>query len=382
MTFKEPQALPFVTIVSSNDRCGIQTYSATLAAALRELGCRVDLIGIGWWDSATLIRETERIPAESRLVIIEHEFALFRTGPLAFAMARLRLRGKRVILSMHELEPDKFINYHKVVAALHYRMRGSVLGELVRLLAATGAAAQRMLRYRLALWLLGAFPHRVVFHSPRARENAGLVTGDARKIVEIPHFVEPLPGMPDPSAGGARRELRERLGLPLDRCVFVSPGFLFRRKRLIEVIDATPADALIVLAGTESPWDPGYLDEIRAHVKARGLTNVVIDTDYDRMPSHLLAADAVVLFYERTFQSGIASHAIWAEKPCIFADDPAFDMYAGAGLRVADDAALRRAMLDIQRPEVAHPLVRRARELKVELSPRAMAQRYLDAAGQ
>ncbi len=372
-----------ITIFSSKERCGIQTYSATLAEALRGLGHRVDLVGIGWWDSRALLREAGSVAASSDVVIVEHEFALYRNAALALAMARLRFAGKRVLLSMHELDPDKFWNYHKVVAALHYRMRGSVFGDLARILWSTAEAAQRMLRYRLTLWLLGALADRIVFHSPRARANAGLVTGDERKVAEIPHFVEPLPGVADPREGdpaARRRELRERLGLPLERFIFVSPGFLFRRKRLIEVIAATPPDALIVLAGTESPHErEGYLEEIRRYVADHGLRNVVIDTDYDRMPDHLLAADAFVLFYRDAFQSGIASHAIWAEQPCIFSSDPAFDMYGGAGLRASSEEELRRAMEEIQSPGVAERLREDARRLKRELSPQAMARLYVQA---
>jgi hypothetical protein len=238
-----------------------------------------------------------------------------------------------------------------------------------------------MLRYRLTLWLLGAFADRIVFHSPRALAHAWLVTGDESKVASIPHFVEPLPGVADPATVdrvAQKRQLRERLGLPLEQFIFVSPGFLFRRKRLIEVIAATPPDSMIVIAGTESPHDEGYLAEIRRYVADHGPVNVVIDTEYDRMPSQLLAADAVVLFYRDAFQSGIASHAIWAEQPCIFADDPAFDMYDGAGLRASSEEELRRAMVEIQRPEVADRLRARARELKRELTPRAMASRYLE----
>ncbi len=372
----------YITIFSSKERCGIQTYSETLAGALRGLGHRVDLVGIGWWDSAELLRESGRVAPGSSAVIVEHEFALYRNAALALAMARLRLAGKRVVLSMHELDPDKFWNYHKVVAALHYRMRGSVLGDLFRIVWATAEAAQRMLRYRLTLWMLGAFADRIVFHSARARANAGLVTGDERKVVEIPHFVEPLPGVPDPAGADVtarKRELRERLGLPLAQFIFVSPGFLFRRKRLIDVIAATPPDATIVLAGTESPHDEGYLAEIRRYVDDHGLRNVVIDTDYDRMPAHLLAADAVVLFYRDAFQSGVASHAIWAEQPCIFSSDPAFDMYDGAGSRASSEEELRQAMEEIQRPEVAERRRAEARRLKQELTPEAIAQQYLAA---
>ena len=46
--------------------------------------------------------------------------------------------------------------------------------------------------------------------------------------------------------------------------------------------------------------------------------------------------------------------------------------------RAGDVASLRAAMLTVSRPEVAAPLRHRARELKRELSPRAMAARYLE----
>lgn len=368
-----------ITVLSSLERCGIQTYSATLAEALREIGHEVEYVGVRWWKNRELLAAVGRIPRRSRVVIVEHEFGVFKSGALALAMAWLRLFGKTVILSMHELEPDKFHNYHKVIAALHYRMRGNAALELLRLLWSVFNAAQRLMRYRIALWLLGLVPSRIVFHSARAAEHSWLVTGEKGRTEVIPHFVEPLDGVPERLSDDLRAELRSRLSLPHDRFIFISPGFLFRRKRLIEVIRATPADALIVLSGLESRWDEGYLDEIREFVRKNDLDNVVINTDYATMPQHLAAADAVVLFYDKVFQSGIASHAVWAEKPLILSTDPSFEMYRGAALYAADEASLREAMRDVRRPDVAERLRRRARELKKELSPRAMAARYVEA---
>src|SRR5439155_273423 len=78
-----------------------------------------------------------------------------------------------------------------------------------------------------------------------------------------------------------KRRLRERLGLPQDKFIFVSPGFFFARKRYIEVSRALPEGSVLVLSGTRSDWEPRYFDEVMAAAKERA--DVIVNTDYDTM---------------------------------------------------------------------------------------------------
>lgn len=367
-----------IALVSSSYRCGIQTYSHTLAAAFRALGHEVDYVGVGKWDSRDLLRKVRAIPRATDLVVIEHEFGIFRNSALVLAMGLLRLRRIPVLLSLHELEPDKFHHYTRLYQALHYRQRGGCLFELARAPYAAALVAQRLLRYRLTLWALGLFPERIVVHSGKAMENVTLITSDLSRVRQVPHFVEPLEGIQGPVEGEAKRALRRELGLPEEGLVLVSPGFLFKRKRLIEVARATPADATMVIAGTGVSWEAEHPAEIRAVIEREGLRNVILDEDYDRMPRHLAAADAVVLYYKDIFQSGIASHAVWAEKPLLLSDIPSFRMYEGAALYAGDDAELRERMRELADPALRERLAGQARALKERLSPEAMARLYLE----
>jgi len=131
----------------------------------------------------------------------------------------------------------------------------------------------------------------------------------------------PLEDTTLPADASAKRALRERLGLPPDTFVFVSPGFFFKRKRYIEVIEALPDDAVLVLSGTESQWERGYFQEVADVAAAH--PNVILNTDYETMGQYVAASDCVVLFYEDVFQSAVVTQAIWAGLPCIFSDTPA-----------------------------------------------------------
>jgi hypothetical protein len=133
----------------------------------------------------------------------------------------------------------------------------------------------------------------------------------------------------------------------------------------------------LVIAGTGVAWEEDYPATVRAFIAQHGLRNVIIDESYERMPKHLLAADAVVLYYKDIFQSGIASHAVWAEKPLVLSDIPSFRMYRGAALYADDEADLAARLEEIKDPAVRERLVAGARRLKELLTPEAMALRYL-----
>ncbi len=374
-----------IAVMSSDERCGIHDYSGALASGLAANGHRVSFVGVVPWDSADLARKTADLPHDADIVLVEHEFGIFRSSALARAMWRMRRAGKRVLLSLHELDPDKFHHYLKVLASIHYRQHSSPPRELARIAWHSGVIAQRLFRYRATLWALGLFPERIVVHSARVLDKVDLITGDLSRVTEVPLVLMPLDGAPPPDEvdpDELRRALRAKLGLPQDRFIFISPGFLFRRKRLIEVIAAAPRDALVVLSGTESAWDGDYLGDIRRFVAEQGLDNVVINTDYATMAEHVMAADAMVLFYRDVYQSAIATQAMWAEKPTIFSDLPSFELYRGAGLFASDERELAERMVEIQRPDVRERLVRQARVMKRQLSPQRAALRYLAGLGE
>ena len=167
----------------------------------------------------------------------------------------------------------------------------------------------------------------------------------------------------------------ERRAAYCSQFVFVSPGFFFARKRYIEVIRALPDDAMLVLSGTRSDWEPRYFDEVIAFAKTK--PNVVINTEYNTMGEFVAASDAVVLFYEDVFQSAVVTQAVWAGLPCIFSEAEGFAPYHAAGPVVRSVDELARAMREIQKPDTYAKYLRGVRILRRLLSPERNAERYL-----
>src|SRR4029077_5019233 len=231
--------------------------------------------------------------------------------------------------------------------------------------------------YRAVLGIMGSVPRRLVVHSDRSALWIDLLSRDRSKFDTIPLLAMPLEDVELPRDPAEKRALRARLGLPEDAFIFVSPGFFFRRKRFIQVIDSLPDDAVLVLSGTEQRWDNGYLDEVRRHVAEARKTNVILNHDYATMGQHVAAADCIVLYYEDIFQSAVAAQAMWAGLPCIFSDIPGFQLYRGAGLFAKDDLELRRAMDEIRDPATGERVRREVAVLREMLSPERNAPRYL-----
>jgi hypothetical protein len=235
------------------------------------------------------------------------------------------------------------------------------------------------IRYRTVLALMGRLPERLIVHSRRSARWLELLTSSEEKRDEFPLVVMPLEDTELPSDDAAKRDLRARLGLPADKFIFVSPGFFFARKRYKEVIRALPPDAVLVLSGTRSEWEPRYFDEVME--VARGKPNVTVNIDYDTMGDFVAASDCVVLFYEDVFQSAVVTQAVWAGLPCIFSDAEGFGPYHGAGLVARDTGELADAMRDIRRPEVHTKIVRNVHILRRLLSPARNAERYIAGVG-
>jgi len=369
-----PERRRAVTVVSSDQRCGIHHYSLAVADGLRASGHDVTFVGVRHLDTADLFRKLGHV-ARGEVVLIEHEAGIFRDVPFVRALLDLRRRGHQVVLSLHELEPEKFHHYRCLSAALHYRPRFRWLVEAGRLGWVALRIAAWFVAYRMVLGLMGTLPQRLVVHSSRSAYWLDMLTHEARKRDEFPLVAMPLEDTALPADAAAKRALRARLGLPEDAFIFVSPGFFFPRKRFVQVIEALPDDAVLVLSGTRSTRDPEYFDEVAA--AARDRRNVVINTDYDSMGDHVAAADAVVLYYEDVFQSAVVTQAVWAGLPCIFSSTPGFRLYGGAGLVARNDDELRRRMREIREPQTYARLRAGVSILRRMLSPERLAPRYL-----
>ncbi len=365
-----------LAVLSSDQRCGIHSYSLALCAGLRANGQDVTFVGVRHLDSADLRKKVSHI-ARGEPVIVEHEAGIFRDVPFVLALLRLRLFGHPIVLSTHELEPEKFHHYRVLSSAIHYRRRYPVALEVLRVPWVALRIAWAFIEYRTILLLMGGLPRRIVVHSAGSAKWSGLLAGDPGKIDLIPLTLMPIEGATPPASADEKRALRERLGLPTDKFIFISPGFFFARKRFLEVIAALPDDAVLVLSGTRPSWDTEYYDQVMAWLERNKPANVIVSTDFDRMPEMLLASDAVVLYYRDIFQSAVAVEALWAGLPCIFSDIEGFRMYRGVGLMAATDAELAKAMRDIQGPETADRLRRQVAVMRRMLAPERLAARYL-----
>jgi len=364
-----------VVVLSSDQRCGIHHYSLAVTDGLRDRGHQVTFVGVKHLDTADLYRKVKFISSQSDAVLIEHEAGIFRDVPFVRALISLWRKRLPVILSMHELEPEKFHHFRRISAGLHYNPRHSLPLEILRMPWVGLRLANWFVRYRLVLMFMGAIPRKLVVHSTRSERWMQLLTPDQDKRERFPLLIMPLENTVLPRNAEEKRKLRARFGLPTDKFIFVSPGFFFARKRYKEVIEALPDDAVLVLSGTKSDWEPRYFDEVMELAKTK--PNVVVNTEYNTMGEYMAASDAVVLFYEDVFQSAVVTQAIWAGLPCIFSEADGFAPYHAAGPVVRSIDELARAMREIQKSETYARYLRGVRILRRLLSPERNAERYL-----
>ena len=334
-------------------------------------------VGVKHLDGRDLSKKVSHIANDTEAVIVEHEHGIFSDVPFVRALISFWRRKIPVVLSMHEMEPEKFHHFRLISSALHYRPRYGKVLEFVRAGWVTLRIANWFIRYRAVLAFMGAIPVHLATHSERSDRWITLLSDDPRKLERFPLVLVPLEDTTLPKDDAEKRALRERLGLPVDKFIFVSPGFFFRRKRFTQVISATPRDSVVVLSGTRSANEPEYFDEVQEYIKERGFTNVVVNTDYESMGQYVAASDCVVLYYEDVFQSAVAAQAIWAGLPCIFSEARGFDVYQGAGLIARDSGELAEHMREIQKPETYARLRARVKYLQRMLSPERNADRYL-----
>jgi glycosyltransferase involved in cell wall biosynthesis len=363
-----------IVLIASEGRCGIYEYSQILRGGFETLGHRISYLGVSNWDNHCLFAAVRQVHPTDDLIIVEYEPGIFRLPALVGALVYLRFwRRKPIMLSVHEIEPSKYPAYHHIQQRLAQPVRFGRILEMPRLVWAALDVALHYFSLKWLLFLLGRLPTAIVVHSLKAQENIGLITNHVGAVPLIPHVIKPQEGDSE--------RLRAKLQLPLHQFLFIIPGFLFRRKRIIEVIQQLPAEAGLLIVGTPSVYESDYVAEIEMYLQHHPNPNVWLIQDYEQMEQYLLAADAVVLFYSAAYQSGIAALALGAGKPCIFSNLPAFADYQEAGILVETPADLRVAMLTIQDPAVCRQMAEGAGRLRERYSPARIASVYLAVCG-
>src|SRR5206468_187701 len=151
-----------VVVMSSDQRCGIHHYSLAVSEGLRDRGHQVTFVGVKHLDTADLYRKLKFISAQSDAVLIEHEAGIFRDVPFVRALLSFWRKRLPVILSLHELEPEKFHHYRRLSAALHYNPRYRLPLEILRMPWVALRMANWFLRYRLVLMFMGSIPRKLV----------------------------------------------------------------------------------------------------------------------------------------------------------------------------------------------------------------------------
>src|SRR3989442_5613222 len=147
-----------VVVLSSDQRCGIHHYGLSVADGFRAGGHDVTFVGVRHLDDADLAKKTAHVSDDTDVVLVEHEAGIFSDVPFVRALVRFWLRRIPVVLSLHELEPEKFHHYRLVSNALHYRPRYSGPLEVVRAPWVALRIANWFLRYRAVLALIRGLP--------------------------------------------------------------------------------------------------------------------------------------------------------------------------------------------------------------------------------
>ncbi|HTX09593.1 MAG TPA: glycosyltransferase [Solirubrobacteraceae bacterium] len=304
---QSPGVTGYLTLLSlALTRAGVEVTSVDRAALWR-LGWRrdVDLVHLHWLEFIAP-------SAPGGLGLLR---TMIRDARLIAALTWLRLRGIRLVWTVHNLEPHE---------PAHPRLE-ELLGMLV-----------------------SRISHALVAHSAYARSRIHERWGSAVKVAVIPHgnyigvFARPK---------GTRADIRRSLGIPDDAYVFLAFGQVRAYKRLTDLVEALGAlpsdDVRLLIAGK-----PVAAEEVRRlRDAAASDPRVVLDLrqvpDEEVSALHL-CADAAVLAYRDVFSSGALLLALSFGLPVVapnvgtaaeLVGSHAGELFGPGGLTAALDSA-------------------------------------------
>jgi glycosyltransferase involved in cell wall biosynthesis len=315
-----------VVVVSSYPprHCGIGAYAATQVDRLRSQGHHVIVI------SPPDGKGDVRVP-------------FFGGRPFREAVRRSRPEDRVVVHFQPAL-------YYRPRAPLSKIATSAALWGLCRRRPGTELLvheAHRPIRWRPDYVLLArafAAAPTVLFHTDRERRQLERWYGVTTRGRLVDHRegirVAPVPG---------REEARRHLGLPEDRTIFLSPGFLHPDKGLERAVAAAPQGSHLYLVGSvkdATPRNLAYAARLRdlaaANEDVELVEHYVDDEDLDRW---VAAADAVVLPYRRSWSSGALARAQRVGTPAVVTAVGGLPEQATDGdVVVDDDEGLARAL--------------------------------------
>ena len=357
-------------------QCGIAGYTELLCRGLSEHGVDWDVAPI---DREELVYLTRRELSshfdhlaqrfdEADVIHIQHEFGFF-AGSYHFHASVANFR--RVLRAARRSGRPAFVTFHTVPFAVDWRAVDWSRLPAEQLLT---IGARRWWHAAVGSAVSDSHGARAIVHGRTARRlliDSGLASRD---IVVIPHGTPP----PRPTAdGGARSEVRARLGLADDAVVLGIFGYLSDNKGLLSAVEALahlPDRYQLVLAGGPHPHDErsalsDVLGSVREHPELRERVAVTGYLSEDTALRCLDAVDIMLAPYRDRSQvgSGALGWAMASGKPVVATTVPVFRELAEQSAAVefvAVDAPFELA-LAVERiaedPQRSEALMARAR---------------------
>ena len=277
-------------------RCGIGAYSLALVERFRERGDQVTLITPPDGDGDIRVPFTSGRPFRVAAHMgSSHDRILVHFQPALYFRPRApvsKIRTSLALLRLCRDQPGTEILVHEADPPIRWRPDYVFLRRA----------------FRAAPLLL--------FHTERERRQLERAYGIRVRAKLVDHR-DGIAVRSRPS----REEARRLLDIPLDECVFVSPGFLHPDKGLERAIDAirrTGAGRLFVVGSVRdaTPRNLAYARSLRER-SGDGIVLIERFLDEAELDAWTAAADAVVLPYRRSWSSGALARAQSLGTPAI-----------------------------------------------------------------
>lgn len=294
-------------------KAGMDQYDMRLATALQLQGVNVSILsnfngnGVVKFFSSSVVaglfsylqlifayrKAIEFCDANTVKQAILHVFGFTRTD--RWVISQFQRRGIRVVLIVHDVESFVYKNTMDRTRAILLQCKDSI----------------------------------IVHHKSAAAEILRLVGNDVPvNVLPHGHFISEQPVVYE------KRMAREKLGIPISDFCPLFFGMIKPTKGLSVLLDAMElvgSNYHVLVAGRPRGDVRSQLEGlVKLQKKGRATFSIGYITE-DEMELWFLAADCIVLPYERIYQSGVALQAMSRKVPVLMSDLPAHAEWHHAG---------------------------------------------------